>query len=400
MVGLTVCSPVLIAGVGHLAGRLPTGPRLALRDAARHRARSGPAVAAVMAVLCIPVALSAFTLSAEERARSQYEPRLRDDQVVLQPLEAQANPRPPEATLQGLSRVLPDAVVAPLALAVTTPITDDLARSGGFLAVSVTGGAAREGFEERMAVGGPDLLDALGGSEAADDLQAGRVVALGTGLTSDGTVRFDAGAGVETVPAVEVDVPAQGGWLTPRYVISPEAARAHLVDSWVEGWVLRSPSALTDAQRDAVYDIAAEDSELSVEVEPGFQSDSAAPRRAALAVCAVLALGVVAIATALAAAESRDDLTTLTAVGASPGTRRRLSGSRAGLLAGLGAVLAVPAGLLPAAVVLLSPRAGDYPFVLPWETLAGIALGVPLVAVAIATLASRTPRLVPARRLA
>ena len=58
-------------------------------------------------------------------------------------------------------------------------------------------------------------------------------------------------------------------------------------------------------------------------------------------VAGVITLGAAAIATGLAAADSRADLGTLAAVGASPGVRRALSLSQSGVIAGLGSLLGV-----------------------------------------------------------
>ncbi len=97
---------------------------------------------------------------------------------------------------------------------------------------------------------------------------------------------------------------------------------------------------------------------------------------------------IVAVAIALAAAESRADLRTLTAVGAGARTRTSLAAGRALLLSGLGGILAVPVGLLPAAS-LLSTLTGRPPLTLPWAAIAVVVLVVPALATAGATLVGR-----------
>jgi putative ABC transport system permease protein len=69
-----------------------------------------------------------------------------------------------------------------------------------------------------------------------------------------------------------------------------------------------------------------------------------------LAIAAALTLAVVASGLALSAAEGKADDTMLMALGADPTTRRRLRATQAGLLVGIGGLLALPAGLIPAAV--------------------------------------------------
>jgi putative ABC transport system permease protein len=107
------------------------------------------------------------------------------------------------------------------------------------------------------------------------------------------------------------------------------------------------------------------------------------------AVSAALALAATAVACALSAAESRRDLSTLAAVGASPAIRRKLILSQAGVMSLVGAMLGVIAGAVACYVVLSTlnqqiavvyPRQHLYTLAPPWSSI-GIALVVvPLVA--------------------
>ncbi|MFJ8882322.1 FtsX-like permease family protein [Streptomyces sp. NPDC102402] len=61
--GLLGCIPVIVGFLGRLGTRLPLSPRMALRDAARNRGRTAPAVAAVMAAVAGTVAIATYTTS-------------------------------------------------------------------------------------------------------------------------------------------------------------------------------------------------------------------------------------------------------------------------------------------------------------------------------------------------
>ena len=114
-----------------------------------------------------------------------------------------------------------------------------------------------------------------------------------------------------------------------------------------------------------------------------------APGLVVLAVVAgVITLGAAAIATGLAAAEGRADLSTLAAVGASPRVRRALSLSQSGVIAGLGSLLGAIAGLGAAIAVLVAlnrayadlwPAPAPYPIAVPWLNLGVALLVVPLI---------------------
>lgn len=108
---------------------------------------------------------------------------------------------------------------------------------------------------------------------------------------------------------------------------------------------------------------------------------------------------------ALAAAESRPDLATLAAIGAAPRTRRRFAAAQAAVISGLGTSLGVLAGLALGWVLVTAQRyrwdIPDYGWQLsiPWAALGAIAVGLPLLAVAVGYVATRS-RLPVARRVA
>jgi putative ABC transport system permease protein len=125
------------------------------------------------------------------------------------------------------------------------------------------------------------------------------------------------------------------------------------------------------------------------------QSNQAPPKgHGALRLILLVATGLIALATtaalsALSSAESRPEVATLVAVGASPRTRRSIAAARAGVVVGLGGVLAIPAGMLPAMAVLAVRR--GHPIVIPWATFGAVGLLLPLLAMSAAWALSRPP---------
>lgn len=105
---------------------------------------------------------------------------------------------------------------------------------------------------------------------------------------------------------------------------------------------------------------------------------------------ALIALFVVGLVTALSREELRPPLGTLDAVGAAPRTRRGFAAAQSGLLAGMAALLAVPAGLVPAVTLLRAQSRdvaevvngvstlseGAVPVVIPWLAIAALVVGV------------------------
>ncbi|MEP6463184.1 MAG: FtsX-like permease family protein [Frankiaceae bacterium] len=119
-----------------------------------------------------------------------------------------------------------------------------------------------------------------------------------------------------------------------------------------------------------------------------------------------MTLGAVGIATGLAAADGRPDLATLAAVGAGPWVRRRLAMAQAATVAVLGTVLGVVAGFVPGTASVRTRTVGGegseasrhMAVVMPWQTLAIVAVGVPLLAILTTGLLTRS-RLPLVRRI-
>lgn len=124
----------------------------------------------------------------------------------------------------------------------------------------------------------------------------------------------------------------------------------------------------------------------------------------------MVTLGAAAITTGLAKADAEADLNTLSAVGAPPSVRRKLSGFQCVVVALTGVVLGTLAGLVPAVALRLvdlrlalqamrlEPTESAYtPIALPWATLGLLVVGVPVLAGLLAAALTRS-RLALARR--
>jgi putative ABC transport system permease protein len=96
-------------------------------------------------------------------------------------------------------------------------------------------------------------------------------------------------------------------------------------------------------------------------------------------------------------AESRSDMATMAAVGASPGRRRVHAMGQAAIVAGLGTGL----GVLLGALVALATLGGSerYPTSTPFRWLAALIVVAPMLAIGVAGLATRS-RVTLTRRIA
>jgi putative ABC transport system permease protein len=254
-----------------------------------------------------------------------------------------------------------------------------------------------------------------GAQDAVDALRAGKaVVNSEQALWPDGTAHLQMGyfltnpapvhteLGTASVPAVAVPQ------LGPRYtlILPPSALPTLGLTSQMVGFVAPTSRLATDAEEAAAgAALAAIGSNARLSIERGAPSS---PNLAVLTlVLAALLVGLAAtgIAVALAAAESRADLATLSAVGASPRMRRRFAAAQAGVISVIGVGMGIGAGLVLGRVLMLAEKARYapdnlvWPVVTPWSELGAIGIGLPLITMLGAFLLTRS-RLPMVRRIA
>ncbi|MFD8703184.1 FtsX-like permease family protein [Kitasatospora sp. NPDC059648] len=413
--GLLACTPVLVALFGRFAGRLPLGPRLALRDSARNRSRTAPAVAAVMAAVAGAVAIGVYSTSTDAENRRDYRPQAPYGAVQLishdDGPKADRLPAEVEKQLTGLGG---RADVGQLVYRFCDNCSSTVVLKG-------PAEPRRLADLPHVATGDVSVLHNLfdvRDPEAERALAAGKLLVFDRSLIgADGRavmlLRGGGGAPLQPgqipepdlrevpVDAVLVDDPdaarfAQG--------LMPTGALAGLgLGSAPQGSVWRptTPPDRTAQQRAAAAAVRL-DHHAELTVERGYRPKSDAITLALTGFAGLVVLGAAGIATGLAAADSRQDQATLAAVGAPPRIRRTMAGLQCALIALLGAVLGAANGFVPA-VGLLKSRAGgigSQPALIaaPWGELLLVVLVLPVVAGLLAALFTRS-RVALGRRL-
>ncbi|MEU2611519.1 FtsX-like permease family protein [Micromonospora sp. NPDC007271] len=442
--GLVFGTPTLIGLLARAGRLLPLTPRLALRDASRNRSSAAPAISAVMAAVAGSVAIGVNLASDEARQRAQWQPGLPPGRVLLMDTGAlEGTPLPPaDEVAQRVRAVLPDATVVPLDgtgcarpaspedYCVTNAVLPPERRCPYEPGEAVTAAARAEAradprcvrpFRDPTSFYLPAVVDdgtalaALTGAPAEEVAAATRVLRAGGVVVTDPrpvldgrvTVAATHGAGGSATSVTLPGYLLRGGLPVDRLVLSPQAAAAVGLVGTRLGYLADPPTPPTaDQQRRLAAELSPW-ARLSVHVEDGPPSPDQRPLLLLLAVASgVITVGAAGVATGLAAAEGRRDLSTLAAVGADPRVRRMLSLWQAGVIAGLGSALGILAGLGSAAIILASlnrryaqawPAEEPFPLVVPGLTLAVLVV-VPLVAMLGAGLLTRS-RLPLERRL-
>ncbi|WP_213454527.1 FtsX-like permease family protein [Rhizomonospora bruguierae] len=449
--GLVLCTPALVGLIARLGARLHLAPRIALRDAARNRAAAAPAISAVMAAVAGSVALGVYLTSSTARQEASYTPGLPTGYVKISYYTDQSRDEIASRVEQA-ARSMPwvrdtyqvrdygcpagtdPEVYCSLWLAVpdenrcfvdqlTQPLTVEQRRAAlADWRCNASSGKFVFSNNSFPAVDDGTLVAAVLDASPADVAGARRALAAGGVVVADPRYVKDGHTTVVVQDGQHPDVSEEklphltvpaylmtSGIRFPTWFVSPALAERTGLAALPSALVAATASVPTQAQEDALR-AAVQRIEPTIGnnigVERGADPQEDPFLYVLAAAAALITLGAAGIATGLAAADGRADLSTLAAVGASPRLRRLLSLSQSGVIAGLGAVLGVAAGLGVAFAILTAfnraavdswPVMIAFPLTVPWRNLL-VVLVVPLVAMLGAGLLTRS-RLPIERRL-
>ncbi|NJP31754.1 FtsX-like permease family protein [Micromonospora thermarum] len=455
--GLVLATPALVGLLARVGRILPLAPRIAVRDASRNRSSAAPAISAVMAAVAGSVALGVYLASDEARSNQSWRPGLPAGTVLVtradSPEQATSRLTGPAAVPEGKAG-LPESAVAAAARThlrgqglaplvevgcaaaddpchVTPVLPPDRAcpwAAGGRLTEA---DHRRARADERCRRGPEDpwgpyftvtiddgralpLLTSAGTADAAAAaavLRAGGAVVTDPRYLVDGRLEVVVRDGPEGAVTVRATVPGYAlrapRLAVDRLLLSPGATTRLGLTSQPVGWAFSTDHAADRDRRDRFVAALRPHGAVSIGYEEGPPASDTRPLLLLLAAASgVITLGAAGVATGLAAAEGRADLSTLAAVGAAPAVRRILSLCQAGVIAVLGSALGIVAGLGSALMILVAtnrryvnswPVEEPYPLVVPGTTLAVLVV-VPLVAMLGAGLFTRS-RLPVERRL-
>ncbi len=404
----------LIGRVALVAPHLTTPARYALRDADRHRARTVPAVAGVLAACTLAIATGAFVASLDAHDEATYHPPSGRGTIRVSSADLPSD--------EGSSLAEPSATQW---AAMTQTVRDHFALTGTVLPVyaGVATGtdAGPNGVWIEPAVGTTPLPTSTvtypatwqpatqpnaplvddgtviarsglpGAAEAAAALAAGRVVvAHASQIEAGGSARFTvahASTSTEvTVPATAVDL----GTDSLRLIVPPGLAGRFSL-TIVQVGLLATATTLPnqDTQHSAEAALGAVVPGITVAVERGPQPSGGTDLALLVGAAVFLALTSAGMCAALAAADSVPDLATLAAVGARRRLRRRIAAAQTGVITLVGVWLGTPIGLL-FAVALVSVRRytgadgvdATWQLHLPWGLLALVMLAIPAITLA------------------
>jgi len=400
IVGILLLAPLSVSVLAAGADpRLPVAIRIALRDLVRYRARSGAALAATTFAVFLAMAICLVASIQFGNPLNWFGSNLSSSQLIVhtqQQLGGGQAGQLSNAQLASLGRQV-DSYAAGLHAQSVLPL-----EAGGVNLYQVGTQGPHDHFNGSVYVATPQLL-ATYGIKASQISPGTDIVTMRSGLAGlprtemtwgNYGLQFGPGGLVQKArvlpsctlssdcvasPAMQTVSGLPGGTSAPNTVITEYAMSKYHLRPSLNGWLIQAPAPLTATQISAARQLA-----LAYGVTVETKSDAPSLGEfadGATALGIVIAFGVLAASVGLIRSETARDLRTLTAAGASAGTRRMITAATAAALGLLGAILGMAGAVIAVlawAHSSLSAIFGDVPL----SDVLILLVGLPLVAAA------------------
>ena len=371
--GLILLAPFFLSLAARLGHSAPIATRLAFRDLARYRARSGSALAAISLGVLVAVIVMLAAAARYGNVLDYAGPNLASNQLALH-----ANTPPPVGThiltpngkvhLQTASSSATTATPQQLATH-----AEEIARGLGAQLIALetpdAGLNAEQGgrsWDGQIYVATPQLLRAFG-IKASEINPSADILSSRPGLSGVSGMTFTYGSNNDNAsqnpgsgprspsqcsaaadclasPVIQEVGSLPTGTSAPNTVITEHAMNEFHIQATTSDWLIQGSQPFSAAQIGNA-ELAASTTQLSVESKNDQPTSSAVIGWATI-FGIVIALGVLGMSVGLVRSETASDLRTLAATGASSYTRRTLTAVTAGALGFLGALLGVAGGYI------------------------------------------------------
>jgi putative ABC transport system permease protein len=353
IVAIILLAPFCLVVLARLGRRAPIAVRLALRDLARYRARSGSALAAISLGVFIAALVCVLTAQRYGNVLDYAGPNLASNQIIVYapnngpgsgpggsgPSGTASTPQAQAAVAQNIARALGSNTVIELDTS----------------SASLEHPGPGRSWSGPVYVATPQLLQAFG-IKASDVNPDADVLTARPGLSGISgmqlVARGDQGGSCPGQclqhPVIQEVGALPAGTSAPNTVITEHAIHTLHLDTSVgaSGWLIQAPHNPSAAQITNAR-LTAGAAGMTIETKSSTPS-SAEILDYATVFGIALALGILAMSIGLIRSETARDLRTLTATGAGSMTRRELTAATAFALALAGAVLGTVAAYVAA----------------------------------------------------
>jgi putative ABC transport system permease protein len=355
--GLILLAPFFLSLTARLGRHAPIATRLALRDLARYRARSGSALAAISVGVLAAVIVVLAAASRYGNVLDYAGPNLASNQLALH-----VNTPPPAGAItigpKGPPIFQPDPAAAEQAAAIARGLGAQLIALESPNA-SLDASEGGRNWNGQIYVATPQLLHAFGIKHSDIDSNADILTSRpglsgvsgldltygsggGSGPTGPSQSSCTAATQCLANPVIEEIGALPAGVSAPNTVITEHAVQEFHIQTSTQDWLVQGSQPFTAAQIGSAQ-LAASNTQLSVESKNDQPTSSAVISWATI-FGIVIALGVLGMSVGLVRSETASDLRILEATGATSFTRRTLTAVTAGALGFLGALLGTVGG--------------------------------------------------------
>ena len=415
LVAVILLAPLFLATMGRLGRHAPIAVRLALRDLARYRARSGSALAAISVGMLIAVLVCVLSAQRFGNVLDWAGPNVASNQVIVYtPNGPGGGGGPggpgggggPSGPATGSTTKSMTQTVHAIAAGLGSTDVITLEQTSANLQHAASG----HQWDGQIYVATPQLLRAFG--IKADVNPAADILSMRPGLSGMSEMQLlygnggqkgpGPGPGSDSFPCPKSSCLANpviqevsalpSGTSAPNTVITEHAIHEFGLQTSISGWLIQTPHPPTAAQISGARATAGA-AGMTIETKNSIPT-SAEIINWATVFGILLALGILAMSVGLIRSETASDLRTLAATGASAATRRTITAATAGALGLAGAVLGTVAAYIGAIAY-----AWDNPLdslselsSVPTKNLLIILIGMPLIAAGVGwLLAGREP---------
>jgi putative ABC transport system permease protein len=417
-VAIVLLGPACLSVVAAAGRRSPIAIRLALRDLARYRARSGPALAAISLSTLIAVIICVASAARFGDVLDYAGPNLSSNQLIVYgPGNTNGRSAVPDNNPTAAQIAAAPKAAEEIAAELGTTTLVALENTSANLVHAANG----RSWSGTIYVATPQLLSAFGIRQSEINPDAD-ILTMRPGLSTMSLMQLTygnqgggpgggpggggsgqgngpdqwpcpAGSCIASPPIQEISQ-LPSGTSAPNTVITEHAiATLHLhVATEPAGWLIQVPNGLTATQVTNAQRTAAA-------AGMGIETRNSIPSLAQIVDAAtlfgiVLAIGILGMSVGLVRSEAARDLRTLTATGAGGSTRRTITATTAGALGFTGAVIGIVGGYLAAIGFFRSNSLDGLSSLtsIPVTNLLVILVGMPLAATVLGwLLAGRDP---------
>jgi putative ABC transport system permease protein len=355
-VSVVLLSPFLLTWLNRLARHAPLAIRMATRDLARYRARSGSALGAISIGVLIAMVVILASAARFGNVLDYAGPNVSSTQLLIYTPNGPYGPGGPGNAGAGSGTPAPTLkAMAMSARSIAAALGSEKMITLESTSASIQHAASGRSYSGPLYVATPQLLNDFG-IQKSDIEENAEILSMRPGFAAISRMQIVYGdyysgkgspPGSSAWPCPKSDCLANpimqevsalpAGTSTPNTVITEYAVQKLGLTPITAGWLVETAKPLSAAELTGARATAAA-AGLSIETKSSIPSSATIIDWATL-VGILLALGILAMSIGLIRSETAGDLRILSATGASSHTRRSLTAATAGSLALVGAVV-------------------------------------------------------------